>query len=103
MTITDYELEDIAATYATAILEEVEKHGGDPYDLAHEYADGSSWAIYYSAAHELCQNCNTDNGEQYFEDTLKPSETLTYNSIASYIAYGELHSRILTELEKLNN
>ena len=33
MTITDYELDDIAATYATAILEEVEKHGGDPYDL----------------------------------------------------------------------
>ena len=27
MTITDYELDDIAATYATAILEEVEKHG----------------------------------------------------------------------------
>ena len=103
MTITDYELDKIAMSYATDILKETINNSGDPYDLAHEYADGSEWAIYYNKAHELCQNCNTDNGEQFFEDTLKPSETLTYNSIASYIAYGELHSRILDKLEKLKD
>ena len=96
MTINDHKLDQIAKEYAIDIVAD----GGDPTDLAHEYADGSEWAIYYNKAHELCQNCNTDNGEQYLEDC-GPPETPTYDSIASYIAYGELYGRIVDALNEM--
>ena len=93
MTINDYTLNEYAADIADEILRECDGDRDDAIDFAHEYADGSEWAIYYHKAHELCQNCNTDNGEQFYEDC-GPWEDLTYDGIASIIAYGELRARI---------
>lgn len=93
MTINDYTLDQYAADIADEILRECDGDRDIAIDRAHESADGSEWAIYYSKAHELCQNCNTDNGEQFYEDC-GPWEDVTYNGIASIIAYGELRARI---------
>jgi hypothetical protein len=93
MTINDHALNEYAADIADEILRECDGDRDDAMDRAHEVADGSEWAIYYHKAHELCQNCNTDNGEQFFENC-GPWEDITYNGIASIIAYGELRARI---------
>ena len=93
MTINDYTLDEYAADIADEILRECEGERDDFMDRAHEAADGSEWAIYYHKAHELCQNCNTDNGQLYFEDC-GPWEDVTYDRIACIIAYGELRARI---------
>lgn len=92
MTINDYTLNEYAADIADEILRECDGDRDDAVDLAQEYVDGSEWAIYYHKAHELCQNCNTDNGEQFYD--CGPWENLTYDGIASIIAYGELRARI---------
>ena len=94
MTINDYRLDELAAGIAAEIISECNGEHDTALELAHEGADNSEWAIYYHKAHELCQNCNTENGEQFFEDC-GPWEDLTYNGIASIIAYGELNARII--------
>ena len=69
-------------------------------DMAHQYADGTEWVIYYAKAHELCAKCNTDNGEQFLEDVGHP-ENVTYDSLAVSIAYGEIYSRIAQAVQSL--
>lgn len=102
MTINDYTLNEYAADIADEILRECDGDRDRALDFAHEYADGSEWAIYYHKAHELCQNCNTENGEQFYEDGGQ-WEDVTYNGIASIIAYGELHARIALAIDaKIN-
>jgi len=106
MTINDYTLNEYAADIADEILRECdgdrELNRDDAIDMAHQHADGSEWVIYYHKAHELCQNCNTDNGEQFYEDC-GPWENPTYNNIASTIAYGELRARIAQAIDaKIN-
>ena len=102
MTINDYKLDELAAEIAVQIISECDGDRDTAIDRAHESADGSEWAIYYHKAHELCQNCNTDNGEQFYEDC-GPWEDLTYNGIASIIAYGELYARITQAIDaKIN-
>ena len=93
MTMNDHKLDAYCDAIASEILAEVEGDRDKAFDLAHEYADGSEYAIYYSKAHEVCQNCNTDNGEQFYEDC-GPFADPTYDSIASIIAYGEIRCRV---------
>lgn len=93
MTITDYALDQYAADIADEIIRECDGDRDDAMYLAHEYADSSEWAIYYSKAHELCQNCDIENGERFFEDC-GPWDDITYDKIATIIAYGELSARI---------
>jgi len=93
MTINDYTLNEYAADIADEILRECDGDRETAHDMGYEYADGSEWAIYYHKAHELCQNCNTDNGEQFYDDC-GPWEDVTYDKIATIIAYGELRARI---------
>ena len=76
-------------------------HGGEACDMAHEHADGSEHVIYYYKAHAICQNCDTENGEAFLEDIGGPGKDATYNSIATTIAFGELHSRILRALYEM--
>jgi hypothetical protein len=99
MTINDYTLNEYAADIADEILRECDGDRDRAMDLAHEYADNSEWAIYYYKAHELCQNCNTDNGEEFYEDC-GPWEDITYNKIATIIAYGELRARIIQAIDE---
>ena len=98
--MTDYKLDEYAADCAKQILEEINTHGGDEYDLAHEHADGSEWVIYYHKAHQICQNCKTENGEAFLEDVGSP-EPITYDSLAVTIAYGELHARICQAIDTM--
>lgn len=93
MTINDYMLDQYVASIAAEILRECDGDRDKAMDLAHQYADESEWAIYYHKAHELCQNCDTDNGDAFFEDC-GPWENLTYDTIATIIAYGEIRTRI---------
>lgn len=99
MTINDYMLDQYAASIADEILRECDGDRDHAMDLAHQHADGSEWAIYYSKAHELCENCNTDNGEQFYEDC-GPWDDITYDKIATIIAYGELRARIERAIEE---
>jgi hypothetical protein len=99
MTINDYTLNEYAADIADEILRECDGDRETAIDLAAERADGSEWAIYYHKAHELCQNCNTDNGAQYYDDCGPWEDVSTYNGIASIIAYGELHARIAQAID----
>ena len=96
------ELNIIATGYALEIHAEFTAQGDvDIHDLAHQYADGSEHVIYYSKAHDICQNCNTENGEQFLEDMggstelFSAGEGATYDKIATLIAYGELYARIV--------
>jgi predicted amidophosphoribosyltransferase len=97
---TDLQLDEQARSIARDILEDIKQFGGDAYDLAHVYADGCQYVIYYHHAHSICQNCNTEVGEACLED-FGVGQNPTYDSLAVLIAYNELHSRILAELEKL--
>jgi hypothetical protein len=96
--LNDIKLNEYAESCAQDILAETEDYD-TAYDLAHEYADGSEYVIYYSKAHELCQNCVTDDGDNFFEE-VGPGENPTYNSIACIIAYGELFARIHSKLNE---
>ena len=91
---SDHQLDAYAADIAAEIAEEIKGHGGDAYDMAHERADGSEHVFYYHKAHAICQNCNTDAGEDFISDTGEPEGGWAYNGFAVAIAYGELRHRI---------
>ena len=95
---SDYQLDQYAEAAAQDIADEVKEHGGDAYDMAHEHADGSEHVIYHYKAHAICQNCNTDAGEDFISDTGEPEGGWSYDGFAVAIAYGELHHRILVAL-----
>ena len=88
--INDFILDNIAKDYAKEILEQTQDYDV-AQDLAHQYADGSEWAIYHYKAHMLCLKCKTDDGEEFADCC---SERMSYDEMASAIAYGELRSRI---------
>jgi len=95
---SDYQLDQYAEAAAQDIADEIKRHGGDACDMAHEHADGSEHVIYYYKAHAICQNCNTDMGEEYVSDTVEPEGGWSYDGFAVAISYGELYNRILVAL-----
>ena len=97
----DYELDQYAKAAAQDIADEIKRHGGNAYDMAHEHAEGSEHVIYHYKAHAICQNCNTDAGEDFISDIGEPEGGWSYDGFAVAIAYGELHSRILHALHKM--
>ena len=72
----------------------------DIQNSVHEYADGSEHVIYYYKAHAICQNCNTDSGEEFLADVGNP-DPVTYDSLATTIAYGEIRARIKLAVDAL--
>lgn len=72
----------------------------DAQDAAHEYADAHEWVIYHYKALMLCAHCDVSDGEQFLEDTGMP-RGVTFNQLASIIAYGEMQSRIMVALQEL--
>lgn len=96
--MNDNELDLIARSYAEDIAQEIAEHGGDAMDLAHQYADGCEHVIYYGKAHDICRRCDVSNGEE-FADTVFMSCGPTYDELATHIVYGELHYRIVRELD----
>ena len=101
--MNDYQLDRIARSYAEDIVSELKEYGGNAIDLAHQYADGCEHVIYYHKAHAICQNCDVSDGAQFVEECGEPKGgwAFTYDSFAVAVVYGELHSRIVSELEGL--
>ena len=103
-TMNDYKLNELADLIATEALELVTVEGKADYeaeDFICESVDGSEWVIYYYKAHQVCQNCNTDQGAQWLEDCGLTGES--YDDYATKLAYGELYCRASQMLtEKLN-
>lgn len=72
----------------------------DMYDATHEAADGCEHVIYYYRAIQICANCNTDRGDEFLEDTGMPEE-ITFEKLATIIAYGEIKGRIDEAIDEL--
>ena len=97
--INEYEL----AQYCNDIAEEIASQSEDmdaALDLAEQYADGSEYVIYYAKAHELCRNCDIENGEAFIQDCFS-DVPMTYDDMACRIAYGEIESRINHKLYEI--
>ena len=98
--MNDYQL----SRYCEDIAIEITNSCNDFEDAmvqAYEAADGSEHVIYHYQAHQLCIGCNTDLGEDYLQDMGEPRTGWTYNTIASAIAYGEIHARIYHEISRI--
>lgn len=90
--MNDYQLDQ----YCESIAQDIVRDARDldqAMDWASESADGSEYVIYYAKAHELCQNCNTDQGEDFVAECWA-GETMTYDEMACRIAYGEIDARV---------
>lgn len=93
------QLDELAAEYAQDIWDEIAKYEGEASDLAHQYADGCHHVIYYHAAHELCRNCDTENGEAFVEDCGITGKS--YDEMATAIAFGEIYQRIMLAFDEI--
>ena len=93
---SDYNLNAMVAEWAVEIFEQVDTEEG-AYDLAHGYVDSSEWVIYHYKSHQICLLCDTSNGESMFIELNQEfgvDSGITYDSIASTIAYWEIHARL---------
>lgn len=106
-TITsDFQLDQLCKEYAQDIISDAKYGGGDwltdlqenYIDRVDQWADGSEHVIYYYRALQICANCNTDQGQQFVEDTGTTYSDI--NKLASAIAYGEIYSRVMFHLER---
>ena len=97
---SDFQLDQYAADLAEDIVTAFDSgHGFDgAMKMAHEYADGSEHVIDNYKAHAICQNCNTDAGEQYVADMGEPQGGWSCDGLAVAIAYGELRHRIMVAI-----
>jgi hypothetical protein len=99
---TDYALQQYCEAAARDIFDEADdKTDTDAmFDRAHENADWCEHVIYYHRALQICANCNTDQGEEFLQEAGMP-ETVTFNGLATIIAYGEIRARIEVALQEL--
>lgn len=100
--MNDYKLDEYCQSIAEDIFNDMLKYDKDEdwaRDQVMEQADGTEYTIYYYKAHELCQNCNIENGEAWAEDCgMTPK---TYDEWATTLAYGEISTRVSIALEQL--
>ncbi len=97
--INDYTLNAECKSIALDIMDQID----DPdewQDNVWQWVDGHQWVIYHYQSHQICLTCNTDAGEEFLEEMGMP-ETSTYDGLASAIAFGEMVSRVSTELQTL--
>tara|TARA_R110002153_G_scaffold61564_1_gene166063 strand:+ start:221 stop:1087 length:867 start_codon:yes stop_codon:yes gene_type:complete len=100
-TASDFNLDAYATDIAVDIFTDHCLDRDEAFDIAWQPVDGSEWIIYHAKSHEICANCNTDQGEQFIEDTGGFPVGSTYDSMASLIAYSELMARVNEALETL--
>tara|TARA_B110000046_G_C12919558_1_gene366500 strand:+ start:194 stop:1054 length:861 start_codon:yes stop_codon:yes gene_type:complete len=98
---SDFNLDAYATDIAVDIFTEHCLDRDAAFDMAWQSVDGSEWIIYHAKSHEICANCNTDQGEQSIEDMGGFPDGSTYDSMASLIAYSELMARVNEALETL--
>jgi hypothetical protein len=95
--MNDYDLTqycDYVARYIARDASDIEQ----AIDWAHESADGSEYVVYNAKAHEVCQNCNIDQGEDFFSECYGGEHGKSYDDIAAIMAYGEINARICARL-----
>jgi hypothetical protein len=100
-TASDFNLDAYATDIAVDIFTEHCLDRDEAFDIAWQPVDGSEWVIYHHKSHEICANCNTDQGEQSIEGMGGFPDGSTYDSMASLIAYSELMARVNEALETL--
>ena len=101
--MNDHKLDLIAQSYAQDIFDDMlqyEMSEDDARDQIWEWVDGSEHVIYHRKAHDICQNCDVSEGEAWSEDIGLP-EPVTYNSLATQIAFGELLYRTTVAFDTL--
>lgn len=98
--MNDYDL----TQYCDSIAEDIARDARDlekATEWAHESADGSQHVIYTYRAHQVCQNCNIDNGLDFFNECYGDEHGKSYDEIASIMAYGEINARIQARLYEI--
>ena len=80
--------------------ETAEQLRDDMSDRVHESVDGHEWVIYHYKALMAYAHCNVDQGEEFLEDVGMP-ETPTIYSLACLILYGEMRSRVDSEISDM--
>mgnify|MGYP003635017269 FL=1 len=101
--MNDYQLDQIALSYATEIQEEIKEYGGEETILAHERADGSEHVIYTYKAAEICRECDVSSGEDALNDYGAPEGGWTFDKVVTTIAFWELETRILVALSNMED
>ena len=104
MEMNDRILNKEAEDLAQMVLDEMISQNEDEdwaRDYVYETVDCHEYVIYYYQAHQVCQNCNTNEGELFLEDCGGFQRGDTYDTMATKIAYGELMTRTQTALEQL--
>lgn len=90
--------------YCNGIAEDIARDASDyeqAMDWAHESADGSEHVIYTYKAHQVCQNCDIQQGEDLFNECYGGEHSKSYDEIASIMAYGEIRARIEARLYEI--
>ncbi len=98
---SNYNLDDMVASWAVEIFEQEQHNRNAVEDLAHQYADGSEWVIYHYKSHQLCAACSTDAGEDFIAECGEPEGGWTYDKFASAIAFGEIYERLQSAINAL--
>jgi hypothetical protein len=116
VTVTEASLNEECERIAKDIFEEVfkgrdfpEDRDDDPedwrddmYERAQEDVDGHQWIIYSRYPLEMLLTCNTDNGEETYEQMgYSADDDATLNTTATRIAFWEMLSRVEQEIENL--
>lgn len=96
-----YELEQEAKQIAQDAQEEFLKFGTDPYDYMHQTCDGHENVIYTYKAIELCQECETDDGEYQLEEI--DFRAVSFGDYASKLAYATLFQACVYAFDDLPN
>lgn len=84
------------AELAREAVSQVFEDGGDENDLhdwLFESVDSCEHVIYYHKARTICCECNTDQGEQWLEDSGGIEPGLSFDDICVRIAFGEIYQR----------
>lgn len=88
---------------ADAAEDETPEHHEDAMrDRAHETADGHQWVIYHHYARTICATVDVSQGEEFLQDVGMPNE-VTFDKLATTIAYGEMRARIEQEIARLSD
>jgi len=96
-----YELEQLAKQIAQDAQQESIEFGTDAYDYMHQQCDGHEYVIYTYKAIELCQNCDTDDGEYQLEEIdFKPA---SFGDYACKLAYATLFQACVYAFDDLPN
>jgi hypothetical protein len=91
--------QDIAADFDGVLSE---SNLDDALDQVWSHAEGSEFVIYHYKAHRLCLNCNIDQGEDFLHDC-GIEKQLSYDEMASRIAYGEIDARVRNCLYQIHH